>query len=230
MKRASPGIGRDIHERSPTARCSASSAGSCPRNRFLGEASEWGVAPLRIRHAPMEARVEHPGAKRRVVGDDPPLVIGIDLGTTNTAVAYADVREATPSGTPRVRVFDVPQLVAEGEVAARETLPSFLYLLGAEERGSGRLAPPWAPDAPHVVGEWARDHGALVPGRLVSSGKSWLCNDAVDRRAPLLPWGETGAVSPVDASAAYLAHVRDAWNDRFGAGRAGALRFERQSV
>jgi len=174
--------------------------------------------------------VEHPGAKRRVVGDDPPLVIGIDLGTTNTAVAYADVREATPSGTPRVRVFDVPQLVAEGEVAARATLPSFVYLLGAEERGSGRLAPPWAPDAPHVVGEWARDHGALVPGRLVSSVKSWLCNDAVDRRAPLLPWGETGAVSPVDASAAYLAHVRDAWNDRFGAGRAGALRFERQSV
>ena len=82
----------------------------------------------------------------------------------------------------------------------------------------------------HVVGAWARDHGALVPGRLVSSAKSWLCSDAVDRRAPLLPWGgEAGgsALSPVDASAAVLRHVRDAWNHRFAA---APLAFERQAV
>jgi hypothetical protein len=165
---------------------------------------------------------------------DPTFVIGVDLGTTNTAVAYADLREVEVSGTPRVRVFDVPQLVAEGEVAPRETLPSFLYLLGPEERGSDRFAAPWAPGAPHVAGVWARDQGALVPGRLVSSAKSWLCHDAVDRRAPLLPWGgDAGGarISPVEASAAYLIHLRDAWNHQFGAGKSGApLAFERQAV
>ena len=165
---------------------------------------------------------------------DPQFVIGVDLGTTNSAVAYADLRELTASGTPRVRVFDVPQLVAEGEIAPRETLPSFLYLLGPEERRSGRFAPPWAPDAPHVAGVWARDQGALVPGRLVSSAKSWLCNDAVDRRARLLPWGgevDAASCSPVEASAAFLAHARDAWNYTFAGGRSGApLSFERQSV
>jgi hypothetical protein len=165
---------------------------------------------------------------------DSPFVIGVDLGTTNSAVAYADLREPGDPTTPRVRVFDVPQLVAEGEIAPRETLPSFLYLLGPEERGSDRFRVPWAPEAPHVAGVWARDQGALVPGRLVSSAKSWLCNDAVDRRAPLLPWGgEPGAAacSPVEASAAYLVHVRDAWNHLFAAGQSGApRRFERQSV
>jgi hypothetical protein len=165
---------------------------------------------------------------------DSQFVIGIDLGTTNSAVAYADLRELTASGTPRVRVFAVPQVVAEGEMAPQQTLPSFLYLLGPEERRSGRFAPSWAPEAPHVAGVWARDQGALVPGRLVASAKSWLGNEAVDRRAPLLPWGgEPGgpACSPVEASAAYLIHVRDAWNHAFAAGRSGApLRFERQSI
>lgn len=161
---------------------------------------------------------------------DPRFVVGIDLGTTNSAVAYADLAAVTASGTPRVQVFEVPQLIAEGEMAPRETLPSFLYLLSAEERAMGRLAAPWNPEAPHVVGVWARDQGALVPGRLVSSAKSWLCNDAVDRRAAVLPWGgEPGgpAISPVEASAAYLVHMREAWNQRFGA---GPLAFERQSI
>ena len=160
----------------------------------------------------------------------PRFVIGIDLGTTNSAVAFADLRELTDAATPRVRVFEVPQLVAEGEVAPMATLPSFVYLLRPEERESGRFDLPWAKHPSHVVGAWARDHGALVPGRLVSSGKSWLCSDAVDRRAPVLPWGgEAGgsALSPVDASAAVLRHVRDAWNHRFAA---APLAFERQAV
>ena len=110
------------------------------------------------------------------------------------------------------------------------TLPSVVYLLRPEERDSGRFDLPWASRPSHVVGAWARDHGALVPGRLVSSAKSWLCSDAVDRRAPVLPWGgEAGgsALSPVDASAAVLRHVRDAWNHRVGA---GPLAFERQAI
>jgi hypothetical protein len=165
---------------------------------------------------------------------DPRFVIGIDLGTTNSAVAYADVVDRSASGTPGVRVFGVPQLVAEGETAARETLPSFLYLLSPEERRTGRFTPRWTPEAPHVAGVWARDHGALVPGRLVSSAKSWLCNDAVDRRARLLPWGgeaDAASCSPVEASAAYLTQIRDAWNHTFAAGRDDEpLSFERQAI
>ena len=164
----------------------------------------------------------------------PRFVIGIDLGTTNSAVAYADVREATATGAPRVRVFDVPQVVAEGEVAGQATLPSFLYLLPPEERRARRVDLPWSTDASGVVGVWARDQGALAPARLVASAKSWLCHDAVDRRATILPWGSTDGddtCSPVEASAAYVAHVRDAWNHTMASGRAGiALRFERQAV
>jgi len=179
--------------------------------------------------------VEHPGAKRQDglshrQMSDPQFVIGIDLGTTNSAVAYANLRERPA----RVRVFGVPQLVAEGETAPRETLPSFLYLLSEEERRTGRFSPPWAPDAPQVAGTWARDQGALVPGRLISSAKSWLCNDAVDRRARLLPWGgepDAPSCSPVEASAAYLAHVRDAWNATVAAGRSdGPLSFGQQAI
>ena len=74
----------------------------------------------------------------------PRFVIGIDLGTTNSAVAFADLRELTDAGAPRVRVCEVPQLVAEGEVASMATLPSFVYLLRPEERESGRFDLPWA--------------------------------------------------------------------------------------
>src|SRR6185295_9404286 len=99
----------------------------------------------------------------------PRFVIGIDLGTTNSAVAFADLSEVTDAGTPRVRVFEVPQLVAEGEVAPMATLPSVVYLVRPEERASGRFDLPWAEHPSRAVGAWAREHGALVPGRLVSS-------------------------------------------------------------
>ncbi|MCU0255310.1 MAG: hsp70 family protein [Vicinamibacterales bacterium] len=164
----------------------------------------------------------------------PRYVIGIDLGTTNSAVAYADLRDQAVRGVPRVRVFDVPQLAAPGEVTSLPTLPSFLYLLSAEDRASGRFALPWAPDPAEAVGVWARDQGALVPGRLVSSAKSWLCHDAVDRRARILPWGGDDphdGRSPVEASTAYVAHVQAAWNHCMASGPAGeAARFDRQMV
>jgi molecular chaperone DnaK (HSP70) len=164
----------------------------------------------------------------------PRFVVGVDLGTTNTAAACADLGQVARQGVPRVEVFAVPQVVAEGEVAPRDTLPSFLLLPTPEERASGRFALAWSPAPDGVVGTFARDHGALVPGRLVSSAKSWLCHDAVDRRADILPWGaDEGAArrSPVAASAAYLAHVREAWNHARAGGAAGSpLRFERQDL
>ena len=157
-----------------------------------------------------------------------PRVVGIDLGTTNCAVAWIE------AGAPPVRaepqLFPIAQLVAPGEVAARGTLPSFLYFPTDEERASGTMALPWDA-APEVTGGvLAREHGALVPARQVSSAKSWLSNPAVDRRAAILPWTAEGAarLSPVEASARLLAHLREAWNLAH-AGDA-ALRLEAQDV
>jgi molecular chaperone DnaK (HSP70) len=144
-------------------------------------------------------------------------IVGIDLGTTNSAVAYVDTRgKARPS--PDIRPFPVPQLVAAGEAAPRAMLPSFLYLVGEHELPPGAAALPWRDEAARIVGEFARVQGARVPSRLVSSAKSWLGHGGVDREAGILPWGapkEVPRVSPVEASAAYLAHVRDAWNSTF---------------
>ncbi len=158
-------------------------------------------------------------------------VIGIDLGTTNSAVAYVEPRPGGDPLSPALRVFEVPQLVAPGDVQSRPVLPSFLYLADAHERVGGALAPPWDADA-DPVGVFARDHGALVPARQVVSAKSWLAFGGVDRTAPILPFGhEPGmrAVSPVAASARYLAHMRDAWNATRARGNAG-LRFEAQPI
>lgn len=142
-------------------------------------------------------------------------VVGIDLGTTNTVVAYA------APGDPAVRLFEIEQLVAPGEVRAETLLPSLRYHPAAGEFAPGALRLPWsADDEPAIVGSLARRLGAQVPGRLVSSAKSWLSHAAVDRSAPILPWGapdDVAKVSPLAASASYLAHVRSAWNARFPA-------------
>ncbi|QBR03326.1 Hsp70 family protein [Paraburkholderia pallida] len=148
-------------------------------------------------------------------------VVGIDLGTSNTVVAYAE------AGADEIRVFDIEQLTAPGEVSAQPLLPSARYQPAPGELAPGAVQLPWptaaAPEAvagavPPVVGRLARTLGAQVPGLLVASAKSWLSHASVDRLAPILPWGapdDVGKVSPVDASASYLAHVRAAWNHRF---------------
>lgn len=145
------------------------------------------------------------------------FVVGIDLGTTNSAVGLVDTAEAEW----RVQNFLVPQLVAPGVVEARETLPSFHYQRAQGEFAPNALRLPWSTDDPDsVVGCFARDHGALVPGRLIASAKSWLCHAGVDRLADLLPWhgaADVDRMSPVEASARYLAHIRGAWNARFPA-------------
>ena len=142
-------------------------------------------------------------------------VVGIDLGTTNTVVAYA------APGDPAVRLFEIEQLVAPGEVRAEPLLPSLRYHPSEGEFAPGALRLPWSvEDEPVVIGQLARRLGAQVPGRLVSSAKSWLSHAAVDRSAPILPWGapdDVVKVSPLAASASYLAHARSAWNARFPA-------------
>jgi molecular chaperone DnaK (HSP70) len=142
-------------------------------------------------------------------------VVGIDLGTTNSAVCYVDTAEESW----RVRVFSLPQLVAPAVLEARETLPSFHYQPAPGELPPQALRLPWSQEPPdYAVGFFARDHGTLVPGRLVVSAKSWLSHSGVDRTAPILPWHgapDVGRLSPVEVSGRYLAHVRDAWDARF---------------
>jgi molecular chaperone DnaK (HSP70) len=144
------------------------------------------------------------------------FIVGIDLGTTNCAVAYVDTR-GRERPTADIRPFEVPQLVAPGETAVRAMLPSFLYLPGGPELPPGATRLPWRDEADRIVGEFARTQGARVPSRLVASAKSWLCHAGVDREAAILPWGSPAEVrkeSPVEASAYYLRHIRDAWNDQ----------------
>ncbi len=139
--------------------------------------------------------------------------VGIDLGTTNSAIAFVDLA-ARRRG---IVSLPVPQLVAEGRVGERPTLPSALYLAGAHDVPAGALALPWSEDRREVVGELARVQGARVPSRLVTSAKSWLTHGGVDRAAKILPWGapeDVPRVSPVGASARFLAHLRAVWDAR----------------
>ena len=158
-------------------------------------------------------------------------IVGIDLGTTNCAVAYVDSKgRERPSAD--IRLFEVPQLVAAGETAPRPMLPSFLYLVGTHDLPPGAAQLPWKDDADRIVGEYARIQGARVTGHLVTSAKSWLCHGGVDREAPILPWAApAGArrVSPVEASADFLRHIRDAWNHTM-AGDQDAHRLEKQEI
>jgi len=157
--------------------------------------------------------------------------IGIDLGTTNSVVAYIDQQESKNPEASRIEVFPVPQLVAEGELRAMPALPSFLYFPSEHELTGMSL--PWEERPESVAGVLAREQGALVPGRQVSSAKSWLCHDAVDRRAKLLPWEAEPPepmISPVEASARYLSHLRNAWNHSRAASGGAETRFENQDI
>jgi hypothetical protein len=150
-------------------------------------------------------------------------LIGIDLGTTNSALAYVDL-DRTPRAAPRVdiRPFAVPQLTAAGEMKDRPLLPSFLYLPGQHDLPPGSTALPWDAKRDFAVGEFARNHGGKVPGRLVTSAKSWLCHPGVDRSSALLPWSgppDVPRLSPVEASTRYLRHFVEAWNHAMAKGR-----------
>jgi molecular chaperone DnaK (HSP70) len=151
----------------------------------------------------------------------PAWLVGIDLGTTNTVLAYAQL--ADTSGAAGVETFAVEQLVAPGEVGAAPLLPSVRYHPAEGELAAGELQLPWPPSElagvqNAIVGRLARVLGAQTPGRLVASAKSWLSHPGVDRTAPILPWGapdDVPKISPLAASASYLAYLRAAWNHRF---------------
>src|SRR4051794_27751302 len=124
--------------------------------------------------------------------------VGIDLGTTNSAVAFVDPAEAAEADFPPIHVLPIEQQVDVNRTASLRTLPSFLYL-----------------SDPPVVGAFARDQGALLPTKTVHSAKSWLSNSEADRTAKILPWDsqEEGRIlSPVEASTRYLVYLRETWD------------------
>lgn len=157
--------------------------------------------------------------------------IGIDLGTTNSVVAYVDTADESAAG---IRVFEVAQAVAPGEVRAIPALPSFLYFPTAAEIASGAFDLPWEDKPFAIAGKAARELGALVLGRQVASAKSWLCQDVLDRIDDILPREAVPPepmISPVEASARYLIHLRNAWNHTMaGEGSGSDLQFENQEI
>jgi hypothetical protein len=162
-------------------------------------------------------------------------LIGIDLGTTNSVVAYADRQESASEGSSGIRLFDVEQLAGPGEVRSFPALPSFLYFPTPAEIEAGALSLPWQEKPSYIVGHAARELGALIPNRQVSSAKSWLCQDALDRTADILPREADPPepqISPIEASARYLQHLRDAWNRTMASGddTGSNARFERQDI
>lgn len=145
----------------------------------------------------------------------PKYIVGIDLGTTHTVLAYTAATIADDE-QPEIRLFEIPQIVSAGEVKVQPLLPSFLLLPGAHEIPAGGLALPWQAEIDYTVGEYARTRGAELPNRLIASAKSWLCNRGVDRTQAILPWdapADGRRLSPLEASARYLEHLRNSWND-----------------
>ncbi|WP_404973041.1 Hsp70 family protein [Vibrio campbellii] len=151
----------------------------------------------------------------------PRFLVGIDLGTTNTVVAYCEITDNLEQS--EVSLFDIDQLIGPGEVVRKPLLPSFRYHPAVGQISPSDLTLPWENEPVSgdisnvIVGEWARELGAKVEGRQVSSAKSWLSHQAVDRSSEILPWAgaqDVDKVSPVIASASYLNHIRQAWNYR----------------
>jgi hypothetical protein len=148
-------------------------------------------------------------------------IVGIDLGTTNSALACCNATAA--EGKSQIEVRSIPQLVDPNEVAERTLLPSFLYIPGEFDFPKGSLALPWEHEPKLVIGELARKRGAESPNRLVASAKSWLSYAAVNRTAPILPWQapeEVPKLSPVEASSQFLQYLRAVWDS----GEAGEQR------
>ncbi|HUY88735.1 MAG TPA: Hsp70 family protein [Pirellulales bacterium] len=140
--------------------------------------------------------------------------VGIDLGTTNSALAYAPL----DAEQPRVELLEIAQLTAPGTIEERTLLPSFLYLGTDADAKAKNFDLPWERKREFAAGEIARRQAAEAPTRTVAAAKSWLCHSRVDRRQPILPWNapaDVPKISPVEASTRYLQHVAAAWRAKF---------------
>ncbi|MBT6048872.1 MAG: Hsp70 family protein, partial [Candidatus Scalindua sp.] len=116
---------------------------------------------------------------------DTKYIIGIDLGTTHCVLSYTEAQIKEDSDVPNINIFEIPQVIAQGEIKSQPLLPSFLFLPGEHDVPEGSLAVPWDREIDCTVGEFARQRGAEIPNRLVSSSKSWLCHSSIDRTKPI---------------------------------------------
>ena len=130
--------------------------------------------------------------------------LGIDLGTSNSAIAVSDFE------TGRTSIVEITQILGPSQIGEMPTLASALYIPNPQEFPADVVKLPW-PSEPGIIGHFARVHGSLVPDRLVTSAKSWLSNPHVDPRQSVLPWASTieGKLSPFECSRRYLAHLKE---------------------
>ncbi len=155
------------------------------------------------------------------------FIIGLDLGTTNSAVSYIDTHldDQTPC------LFDIPQIMNSGECEDLNMLPSFLYLPSENELQRGGFRLPWNDEINHCVGIFARKSASTLPGQVVASAKSWLCASNIDRFAKILPWNGPikNKLSPIDVAREYLEHIKAAWNYKHSDDEDDA-KFENQKI
>ncbi len=145
---------------------------------------------------------------------DSRYIVGVDLGTTNIAVAYIDT-EKTPD---TITVFPVPQLIAPGEIGENPLLPACCFIPAVKQVQPGSLNLPWNKKLDYAIGVYAREEGPSTPKRFISSAKSWLCHAGVNRREKILPWGQDKAaysISPLEVTTRYLDHLKQSWNHKF---------------
>lgn len=141
-------------------------------------------------------------------------LVGIDLGTTNNVVTYTPISAAESEVPAEISLFPIVQEQSKGAVEKLEVMPSFIF-----ERLKEKPVLSWEDDSQFIIGDYARERGAEVADRLISSAKSWLCNTRIDRTQPVLPWNspeENTRVSPLGAMSIFLRHIRLAWNEEFG--------------
>jgi molecular chaperone DnaK (HSP70) len=142
----------------------------------------------------------------------PKYIVGIDLGTTNVVVTYSLLADINSEEPTEIKMFPILQELAKSAKEEQEVMPSFIF-----ERVKEKPVLPWDDEeSKFIVGSYARERGADVPDRLISSAKSWLCNTRVDRTQAILPWGAPDTIakiSPLEAMASFLGHVRNAWNE-----------------
>lgn len=159
-----------------------------------------------------------------------PFLVGIDLGTTHTALTYVRAPEA--DSIPAPLDWAIPQLSGPGQLESWPLLPSAIYIPSEQERGRGIHGPDWMPREAPIVGRFALEYGRANPSRLISSAKSWLCHPGIDRTSPALPWGAPEGIeriSPVEAVHWILRHLRHAW-DHTMAAEDSAWELARQEV
>jgi molecular chaperone DnaK (HSP70) len=163
--------------------------------------------------------------------NEPKFIIGIDLGTTHCVLAYT-LAEHAEDQELSIELFAISQLINSGELKESQVLPSFILIPASHEVPEGGLSLPWSKEMDYTVGEFARNRGAELPQRLVSSSKSWLCNGGVDRTQAILPWDsakDARRISPLEASSKLLIHLRDAWNYKM-ANDDASLNIEHQEI